>query len=102
MVEELEISHLTPLMIAEMIDHEILALFPTWMVRSKWKHLRHDNLNSEEDKDVNNHSHPFYLSSSPSTPHGSLPNSGSSSKTHFHGNNRMFAHEWPQQGTSFL
>lgn len=101
MVEELEISHLTPLEIAEMIDHEILALFPTWMVRSKWKHLRHDNLNSEEDKDVNNHSHPFYLSSSPSTPHGSLPNSGSSSKTHFHGNNRMFAHEWPQ-GTSFL
>ncbi|KAK7340040.1 hypothetical protein VNO77_20732 [Canavalia gladiata] len=97
MVEELEISHLEPLEIAAMIDHEISTLVPSWRDRVKCHHQRQYSFNYEEDEDVNNH-HPFFLSSSPSSPHGSVHKSAcSSSKTHFRGNHYPFTtQEWPQ------
>lgn len=103
MVQELEISHLEPLEIAAMIDHEIAALVPTWNMDQggKCQHQRQHSFNYEEDEDVNNHNPYFFSSSSPSSPHGSLPKSGSSSKTQFRANHATFTQEWPQ-GTSFF
>ena len=81
MVKELEISHLEPLEIAAMIDHEVSALVPTWRDRGTCQHQRQHSFNYEEYEDINNH-HPFFLSSNPSSPPGSRPMSGSSYKTH--------------------
>ncbi|KAG4925386.1 putative serine/threonine-protein kinase WNK5 [Glycine soja] len=96
MVQELEISHLEPFEIGAMIDHEVSALVPTWRDRVKCHHQRQYSFNYEEDEDVNNH-HPFFLSSSPSSPRGSGHMSASNSfKTHFRGNHCPFTQEWPQ------
>ncbi|XP_027349018.1 probable serine/threonine-protein kinase WNK5 isoform X2 [Abrus precatorius] len=95
MVQELEITHLEPLEIAAMIDHEISSLVPSWRDRVKCHHQRQYSFNYEEDEDVNNH-HPFFISSSPSSPHGSLHVSASPSKTHLRGNHYPFTQEWPQ------
>ncbi|XLR20069.1 hypothetical protein HN51_066809 [Arachis hypogaea] len=110
MVKELEISHLEPLEIAAMIDHEVSALVPTWRDPSCFhqQHQRQDSFNyEEEDEDINNH-HPFFLpssssssSSSSTTPSsGSLNMSCSSYKTRFNnnGNNCPSApDQWPQE-----
>ncbi|KHN29517.1 Putative serine/threonine-protein kinase WNK5 [Glycine soja] len=96
MVQELEISHLEPLEIAVRIDHEVSALVPTWRDRVKCHHQRQYSFNYEEDEDVNNH-HPFFLSSSPSSPRGSGHMSASNSfKTRVRGNHYPFTQEWPQ------
>ncbi|TKY65695.1 serine/threonine-protein kinase WNK5 [Spatholobus suberectus] len=96
MVQELEISHLEPLEIAAMIDHEVSTLVPTWRDKVKCHHQRQYSFNYEEEDDVNNH-HPFFFSSSPSSPRGSVHMSGSNSfKTHVRGNHYPFAQEWPQ------
>ncbi|XP_029127921.1 probable serine/threonine-protein kinase WNK5 isoform X2 [Cajanus cajan] len=96
MVQELEISHLEPLEIAAMIDHEVSALVPTWRDRVKCHHQRQYSFNYEEDDDANNH-HPFFLSSSPSSPRGSGHMSASNSfKTRVRGNLYPFTQEWPQ------
>ncbi|XP_047175339.1 probable serine/threonine-protein kinase WNK5 [Vigna umbellata] len=93
MVQELEISHLEPLEIAAMIDHEVSALVPSWRDRVKCHHQRQHSFNYEEDEDINNH-HPFFLSSSPSSPRGSGHMSASNSfKTHVRGNHYPFAQE---------
>ncbi|KAL2330584.1 hypothetical protein Fmac_018165 [Flemingia macrophylla] len=100
MVQELEIRHLEPLEIAAMIDHEVSALVPTWRDRVKCHHQRQYSFNYEEDEDVNNH-HPFFLSSSPSSPRGSGHMSASNSfKTHVRGNHCPFTQEWPQDHDS--
>ncbi|RDX63426.1 putative serine/threonine-protein kinase WNK5, partial [Mucuna pruriens] len=93
MVQELEISHLEPLEIAAMIDHEVSTLVPTWRDRVKCHHQRQYSFNYEEEEDVNNH-HPFFLSSSPSSPRGSFHSN--SFKNHALGNLYPFAQEWPQ------
>jgi len=100
MVQELEISHLEPLEIAAMIDYEVSALVPTWRDRVKCHHQRQHSFNYEEDEDVNNH-HPFFLSSSPSSPRGSGHTASNSFKTHVCGNHYPFALEGPQGTYSF-
>lgn len=101
MVQELEISHLEPFEIGAMIDHEVSALVPTWRDRVKCHHQRQYSFNYEEDEDVNNH-HPFFLSSSPSSPRGSGHMSASNSfKTRVRGNHYPFTQEWPQGTYSF-
>ncbi|MED6146967.1 putative serine/threonine-protein kinase wnk5 [Stylosanthes scabra] len=113
MVNELEISHLEPLEIAAMIDHEVSALVPTWRDPNRGSnntcyhhqhhhHQRQHSFNYEEDEDINNH-HPFLTSSPPSScsPHGSIHMSCSSYKNHFNNNNGnncpFLQDQWPQE-----
>ncbi|KAD3338121.1 hypothetical protein E3N88_33642 [Mikania micrantha] len=74
MVKELEINDWEPLDIAEMIDKEIASLIPSW---NKGDMDLPQNLDyhsfcyDEEDDDDNNTPHPFYSSSSHSSPRDS-------------------------------
>lgn len=100
MVEELEITDWEPSEIAEMIEHEVSALVPTWNKEwgSSQNHHQHSFSYEEEEDDDDGTHHPFYSFSSCSSSQASLLGfSISPEQSQFlQGNNLTSGHDWFQ------